>query len=396
VDLRSRFDLADHPRCAILMATGVTMPSQGDEQGGAVSLTRRRKHARRGRRDCAVSGRIYVLWSVAVLAVDCARPRANSPVPAPERLDIRALRILPASPRACPGQTIAARYVATLSDGSRVSLSPGDLSLLVRSGTAAEPRKDGSWQTNTQPLASAVSGFRLSAALASDTSVRADTTIVPTYECIHTSIELPVSDRFHSTEAHVRLGTFATPFYDSVVVAVVETDGAPIVMLLGPGQMHSGAIKIFAPGKAGRAGQAGHPGADGAPCSNGENGDPGEAGEPGQPGGRVDVIVQNEDPWLSELVAVSNPGGRGGEGGRGGAGGRAASSSRQGGDGCASRAGHAGKAGEPGLDGPAGLPPRTTHVISSLLWRGSPIWADADTRQALEALITYAGKRWSP
>jgi hypothetical protein len=117
----------------------------------------------------------------ATLAAGCATvPLARAPGPTPDRFDIRALTILPASPHACPGQTIGTRYVATLGDGSRVSLERGDLSLLLRRGVAAEPRGDGSWQTNNQPLASAVSGFQLSALLASDTSVRADTTIVPT------------------------------------------------------------------------------------------------------------------------------------------------------------------------------------------------------------------------
>lgn len=342
-----------------------------------------------------MSARVCAVSIAAALAAGCAAvPSAHSPAPTPARLDIRALAILPASPHACPGQAIGARYVATLGGGSRVALAPGDLSLLVRRGVAAEPRGDGSWQMDSEPLVSAVSGFHLSAALGSDTSVRADTTIVPTYECIHTSIELRASDQFHLTEAHVRLGTFATPFYDSVVVAVVETgDGAPIVTLLSPNQMRSGAIKIHAPGKAGRAGRAGNQGADGQACANGENGDDGERGEPGQPGGRVDIIVQNEAPWLDNLVAVSNPGGRGGQGGRGGAGGRAGQQVRQSGGACTSRAGRAGRMGEPGLDGPAGLPPRTTHVISSLLWPGSPIWTDAATRRAVEALIAYDAKR---
>ena len=330
-----------------------------------------------------MSGRACTALFAATLAAGCATvPLARTPGPTPDRLDIRTLAIFPASPHACPGQAIGARYVATLGDGSRVSLARGDLSLLVRRGEAAEPRSDGSWQTNNQPLASAVSGFQLSAMLASDTSVRADTTIVPTYECIHTSIELPASDQFHPTAAHVRLGTFSTPFYDSVVVAVVETgDGAPIVTLLGPGQMRSGAIKIYAPGKAGRPGKAGNRGADGQACANGENGDDGERGEPGQPGGSVDIIVQNESPWLADLIAVSNPGGR------------AATAPRQSGGACTSRAGRAGRMGEPGFDGPAGFPPRTTYVISSLLWPGSPIWTDAATRWAVEALIAYDTKR---
>jgi hypothetical protein len=328
-----------------------------------------------------------------LLLSGCTHPPAAVST-APARRDIRALSIVPASSRVCPGHVIAAQYVARLGDGSRVSLTHADLSMLALRGVAAEPRSDGGWQTDSDPLVSAVSGFHLSAVLASDTSVRADTTIVPTYECIHTSIELPASDQFRLTEAHIRLGTFATPFYDSVVVAVVEAgDGAPIATLLGPSQMRSGAIKIHAPGKPGRAGRAGHRGADGQPCANGENGDDGERGEPGQPGGRVDIIVQNEAPWLADLVAVSNPGGRGGAAGTGGAGGRAGTSSRQSGGACTSRAGRAGRMGEPGLDGPAGLPPRTTYVISSLLWPGSPVWSDAATRQAVEALIAYDAKR---
>jgi hypothetical protein len=244
-------------------------------------------------------------------------------------------------------------------------------------------------------MRSVLSGFRLSVALVRDPSVRSDTVVAPTNECSHTPIVLPTSDRYHLTTAHVRLGTFVTPFYDSVVVAAVELEGqAPTIVVLGPREMRSGAIKVVAPGKNGAPGRAGRPGADGGACSKGEQGDDGDPGEPGQPGGNVDIIVQDGAPWLADLVAVSNPGGRGGQGGAAGAGGRAGSGARQAaGSTCSTRAGLNGKPGRSGADGPAGSSPRVTSVIFQLLWSGSPIWNDGIARRAIEGLVQLDSTR---
>ena len=316
-----------------------------------------------------------------------SRPASSS------RHQIRALRIVPASARACPGEVIRAQYEAQLSDGSRTSVARADLSSLVLRGVAAGPQpRDGSWQTSAEPLLSAASGFRLSAILASDTTVRADTTVAPTYECVRSSFVAAAGEVAQPT--YVRLGTFATPFHDSIVVAVIESgNDVQTITVLGPRQMRSGAIKIDAKGANGRPGRAGKSGSAGLPCSNGDDGGDGGDGSDGQDGGRVDIIVQSYAPWLAELVAVSNTGGIGGTGGvpgRGGAPGRRVAQS----DGtCTTQGGRNGNAGRRGVDGRAGLPPKSTTVPMPLLWTGSPIWADSAARQVLEALMAYEAKR---
>jgi hypothetical protein len=331
-------------------------------------------------------------------AVACAGRSGMSPA-APAHTDVSSLTVLPKQARVCPGQQIVVDYLGRRADGSRVELAPGDVSPVSPASRGegdaeAEPRNDGTWRTSADPMRSVLTGFRLSVALARDTSVRADAVVAPSYECSHTAIVLPTSDRYQLTTAHVRLGTFATPFYDSVVVAAVELEGhAPTLTVLGPREMRPGAIRIVAPGRNGAPGRAGRPGADGGSCANGEQGDDGDPGEAGQPGGNVDIIVQDGSRWLADLVAVSNPGGRGGAGGAPGAGGRANSGPRQAGATCSTRAGRAGKPGRAGPDGPAGSSPRVTSVISELLWSGSPIWNDALARRAIEGLTQFDANR---
>ena len=204
-----------------------------------------------------------------IAAMACAGRSAMSPA-SPAHTEVIALRVLPKQARACPGQVIAVDYVGRRADGSRVALAPGDVSPMSPASRGegdaeVEPRNDGTWRTSADPMRSVLSGFRLSVALARDTSVRADTVVAPSYECSHTAIVLPSSDRYHLTTAHVRLGTFATPFYDSVVVVAVELEGhSPTLTVLGPREMRPGAIRIVAPGRNGAPGRAGRPGADGA------------------------------------------------------------------------------------------------------------------------------------
>jgi hypothetical protein len=344
--------------------------------------------------------RVLLSWALIFGAACAAQTGRSDPAPRSSHSSaanqaIRALSILPKSARTCVGQPIQVQYIARLADGSRIPLSATDVTP-VGGGVdaAAQPRSDGTWQTSIDPMRSVLAGFRLAAALTRDSSVRGDTVIAPSYECSHMTVALPASDRYNSAEAHVRLGVFATPFYDSVVVAVVEVDGRPpTVMVLAPSEMRSSAIKIQASGKPGAPGRAGRPGAEGASCANGEQGEDGEAGEPGQPGGRVDIIVQDGSPWLANLVAVANLGGHGGAGGPGGLGGRPGVGARQGGTTCNIRAGRSGRPGQPGADGPAGPPPRVTSVISPLLWPGSPIWSDPIARSAIEGLMKYEPKR---
>jgi hypothetical protein len=307
--------------------------------------------------------------------------------------DVRGLTLVPPATSACPGEVITTRYIARLAGGARVSLSAADASALVRTGTTVQPKADATWLASAEPLASAVTGFRLSASLPNDSTIRADTVFAPRYDCLNTTIELAAA-AFQNSAAYVRLGTFRTPFYDSIVVAVVEGSGlAPIAIILAPSQLRSGAIRVHASGLNGRAGRDGRNGQPGLECSDGSEGEDGEPGTPGEPGGRVDIIVQGEAPWLAQLVAVSNPGGRGGVGGRGGAGGARGTQARGATGSCRTRTGRPGKQGLAGPSAGAGPPPNTTSVIYSLLWSGSPIWSDPQSRRALEALIAYDATR---
>lgn len=303
----------------------------------------------------------------------------------------RTLSVVPAISRACPGEIIGATYVLRAADGSSSTLGKNDVAALVRQSEAADPRPDGAWQAETNPLYAAFAGYRLSAALGADTTVRGDTVIAPAAECRHGPIDLGTS-QYGAHSAHVRVGVLATPFFDSIVVAVVERDGGPpIVTVLTPREMRSGAIRVNAPGRAGRDGRSGGAGSGGGECESGTEGYDGDPGDPGQSGGTVNIILQADAPWLEEMVAVFNPGGRGGRGGAGGRGG--SPGPRTGRAGCNPKAGLNGRAGTPGGDGPPGPPPRVTTVPFLLLWSGSPIWADAVARRALDSLMQYTTQR---
>ena len=365
-----------------------------------MSLRNRRSNGICRREQLRRVATIIIAFGAATSVDACAAgPPASSAVPPTSivRRDIRSLTILPGSARACPGEVISARYVAGLADGSRVSLSREEVASLTFTGLAAQPRGDGAWKTSPNPMASIADGFRLSASLGatngSDSLVHGDTVVVPTYDCLRsTVIELrPISRSEDNVRAYVRLGVLPTPFHDSIVVAVVEVDGRdPMVRVLGPNGMHPGAIRVDAPGKPGKPGTAGQPGADGDACSNGGNGEDGEPGEPGSPAGEVDIIIQGDAAWLADLVAVTNVGGKGGAPGPGGRGGRAgAVVAKSGGGQCRPLVGKAGRNGPPGADGQTGRPPRITRVPLFLLWSNSPIWSDSTARRALDALMKY-------
>ena len=318
-----------------------------------------------------------------------APPSTNAPL---VRRDVRDLEIIPATKTVCPGQPISVRYRALLGDASRVDLTSNDLSSLALRGIAAQPTANGSWNTSANPLESAVSGFRLSVSLATDPGVHADTVIVPSYNCQRLGIGLPVSDRFNDTRAKVRLGVFASPFYDSIAVAVVEPEGGyPITLLIDPSHMRGRAIQVAAVGKTGATGGAGADGNDGGQCEDGGDGTNGEPGDSGQRGGQVDLVVQAEAPWLESLVGVTNSGGRGGAGGRGGRAGRAGSRTND--PACTPKPGRPGRAGQGGPEGGSGPYPKTTKEPASLLWHGSPIWFDSTARANLEQLIELTARR---
>jgi hypothetical protein len=342
-----------------------------------------------------ISGRIVPMIArrstlVLLLGVDaCATPgRSGEPgEAAPAR--IQALRIVARDASVCPGDIIVSRYEATGADGKVVSLARSQLSLLTRTAIEAEPRANGDWKTTDHALASIVSGFALKAVLTSDTTVRAEATVAPKYGCVTNTFSLRTPQRGAPVSAHVRLGVFRTPFYDSVVVGALEVEGQPPrIFVLGPKDIRAGAIRIDASGSPGAAGQNGLAGRDGGVCENGERGGDGDEGQPGSSGGHVNIIMEAGAPWLEELVAVSNPGGPGGPGGTAGSGGRAGptqptgTSSR-----CSTSPGQRGTNGRAGQAGNPGPLPQATTVPIPLLWSGSPLWSDSTARRALTELM---------
>lgn len=333
------------------------------------------------------------LLAAAACAWGCASGPGSSALGGPESKLItfaRGVNILPASPRACPGEIIAATYEVRIAGGTNLPLTESDVSGLVRRGVAVEPARNGGWQTSRDALTSAISGFRLSAALGRDTSVRGDTLVKPTYGCHPTLWDFSPSQNT-VRQAYVRLGVFTTPFYDSVVVAVFEASGrSPLLSILGPAEMSHGAIRIVAAGRNGAGGRPGGSGEAGGECQNGGDGSDGEPGQDGQAGGDVDIIVQAGSEWLADLVSVANAGGHGGAGGNGGGGGAAGSKGSN--ATCSPRSGRPGRAGSHGRDGEPGSPARVRSVPFALLWPGSPIWSDFTAQRGLDSLIQYTVK----
>ena len=318
-------------------------------------------------------------------AAACGGSGASETSAAPVNEPLHALAIIPATSRACPGEVISTRYEATTASGRRIGLTGARLQLLERSGSGVNARTDGSWVADVDPLSSAMTGFRLRAALKSNSTVRADTVIVPIYSCPRRPIIVPA--------AHVRLGVLRSPFHDSIVVAAVELNrGTLQVIVLAPDEMKSGAIRVDAKGTDGRPGARGRNGTKGASCEAGQPGDDGEDGGPGGNGGSVDLIVQADAPWLANLVSVTNAGGRGGAGGQGGIGGQPgasgqSSTGRGRGAACSSAAGRPGRPGRPGVNGTPGPPPKVSTIPFPLLWTGSSLWTNQDLRAPLEQLI---------
>ena len=341
---------------------------------------------------------VLVAFAAGTINAQTASPPGTDASASPR---VASITVLPSVSRVCPGQGIGAKYVERFPDGSQVSLAAAEVRQLGQNGDqTVTMARDGSWQTSPDPLRSIASGFRLSVSLARDTSVRGDTVVAPSYECLRTEVRLPPTSLADDGAAYVRLGMFASPFYDSIVVAVVELETRPVaIAVLSPKEMRSGVIKVFAPGNNGAPGRAGRPGADGIDCSNGDDGEDGFPGGAGMSGRRVTLITQEGSPWLANLVAVSNPGGRGGAGGAGGHGGMArngpagASGRGSSSTACRARSGRQGRQGAPGPNGDPGEPPKVTSVLPQLLWSGSPIWSDAAAKRALEALMAFEQKR---
>ncbi len=335
-------------------------------------------------------------WLPIVLLAACSSKPPPEFAPDPglvARID--EIRILPRDGWVCPGQSIVTDYEAVLNDGTTIPFArdydedhPPALHVvfLRRTSAEAEPQGDGDWSTHSDPLLSAVDGFRLRAELRSRPGLAASATVAPDYSCLpHTFRFVGRTgprgrSGFSGPDVLVRLDVLASPFYERVLVAGIEVGDAPPFYVMHDADAVPPAdwfVVESVGGRGGRGengeegvegvdGQDGCPGSPGGAGGAGSNGGPGGAGGSGGP---ITVIVPTDEPFLAGLVDARSPGGRGGAGGSGGDGGPGGAGgeglSRQGrtcADGQRGPSGAEGADGRDGTRGPPGTRPRVITV----------------------------------
>jgi hypothetical protein len=242
---------------------------------------------------------------------------------------------------------IQASYQAVIDDGTRVPFirsydkkHPPRLhsSFLSYTSPEASGTRDGNWSTSQNAVASAVTGFRLTATLNSKPSIQHTIVVPPDYSCaLHTFTFAgnsggPMQGGANGPDVTVHLAMGHSPFYEKLLVARMEVGtAAPFYMLYDARAIPPADWLTIesrggrgGAGDAGTRGRAGRPGASGCPAQMGGPGGDGGDGGPGGPGGRggrVAIVVPAEQPFLAGLVNVRAPGGPGGPGGSAGAGG---------------------------------------------------------------------------
>src|SRR6059036_104673 len=150
---------------------------------------------------------------------------------------IRDIRIVTAYARACPGATIPTTYEAVLTDGSRVPFSrtydkkhPPRLHVvfLDRSSPEAVTQQDGDWVFWNDPLATATTGFRLTATLRANPSVTNTVVVPPDYNCMPHAFSFqgepggPGQSGSNGPDITVRLAILRSPFYDKLFVSGIQ------------------------------------------------------------------------------------------------------------------------------------------------------------------------------
>ena len=354
-----------------------------------------------------------------VLGAACATKPPPDFAPEPALVErITEIRMHTGGVRVCPGHPVRASYDAVLDDGSVVPFStqydeknPPQLHVvfLRRTSQEAVARTDGGWDTDPEPLTSAVTGFRLSAFMLAKPSLNVHRVVEPEYSCLRNVFSFRGRRGKRAQGGHagpditVRLDILSSPFYDRLLVAGLEVGEAPSVYIVADADDVPPADWLRVESK-GAGGGRGIDGSDGAEGTKGADGCPagaggaggaggnGGPGGPGGPGGRVTIIVPEEQPLLAGLVDAHGAGGEGGKGGRAGKGGPGG----EGGKGVAGNqrcqsgaAGPSGADGAAGSDGRDGSPAPRAQLIAL---PGHDVFGDR-VPEALRALIEYGRGR---
>ena len=311
---------------------------------------------------------------------------------------IQDIRMITSAPRACPGWVLGTAYEAVLTDGSRIPFSrtydkdhPPRLHVvfLERTSPDAVSRDNGDWVTSANPLATVMTGFRLSATLRAKPSVTNPIVVPPDYDCMRHAFTFVGEEGSagqageNGPDVMVRLAVLRSPFYDRLFVAGIQVGVAAPFYVLGDATTVPPADWLViesrggrgGPGVDGGKGAVGTAGGDGCPAQPGGPGGGGGNGAPGGSGGRggrISIIVPLDDPFLAGIVDARSPGGPGGPGGDGGAGGKGGkggkgttdSSNRRCPDAADGAPGQAGRGGSNGTDGAPG--PRSVIVTTPM------------------------------
>ncbi len=323
---------------------------------------------------------------------------------------IAEIRMIVGEGRVCPGNVIRASYEAVLEDGSIVPFAtrydddrPPSLHVVFLSlnSPEAQPRRDGGWATDPDPLVSAVTGFRLNAYLRANPSLSVSEVVAPDYTCQRHAYSFRGRRGSRGQigqpgpDVTVRLDVLSSPFYEELLVAGVEVGQAPPFYVLADASYMPHADWLIVEsmggpggrGVAGRDGSPGAKGADGCPAGAGGAGGAGGNGGPGGAGGQgghITIMVPDDQPLLAGLVEAhssAGPGGKGGppgQGGSGGEGGKGVSGNQKCADGAAGAAGADGAAGVDGPDGRSGSPPQVITVPYHQVFRDPRIGALLD------------------
>src|SRR5437867_5328409 len=170
-----------------------------------------------------------------IVTVGCG-PKRPPPSFAPDPglvEQIREIR-MSTSMRACPGESFGAVYTAVLNDGSLVPFetrydkdNPPRLHVvfLARSSPDATPLEGGGCGAAPDPLATAMTGFRLTASLKAKPSVSTSTVVAPDYSCLQHAFGFRgVGAGASGPPVTVRLGILKSPFYDRLLVAGIDVE----------------------------------------------------------------------------------------------------------------------------------------------------------------------------
>src|SRR3989440_11627684 len=170
----------------------------------------------------------------ALLTTAACGPKPPPPSLAPDPglvAQIRELR-MSTNATACPGESFGAAYPAVLNDGSLVPFEtrydqdhPPRLHVvfLDRSSSEATPLEGGGWSAARDPLASAMTGFRLTATFRAKPSVTTSTVVAPDYSCLpHTFGFRGAGGGASGPQVTVRLGILQSPLYQPPTVAGLQ------------------------------------------------------------------------------------------------------------------------------------------------------------------------------